>query len=1234
MHICTICGQEFKYKSGLLRHQNKKKQCEPKNTDIKIVTIPNKGNKIRTIIHIADIHIRRTKRHIEYQEVFYKFYEQLKGYTDAILVICGDILDQKTNLSPESVNLTKEFFYNVGNIMPTFVIPGNHDTNLQNNGNLNSDPLQSIIQHTQLGSLYYMRDTGIYEYGNICLCVSSVFDETIMPSSLANNKYPTKTLVALYHGGVGRSITDVGHRLRGEHTVEDFNGYDIVLLGDTHRFQYMNDQQTIAYPGSLIQQNHSENLMQHGYLEWSVETKKSKHIHIHNNYGYITLDINNSLIDIPELMPSKPYIRFRVNNTPHSKLAEIEKTLKKQYDVQTICRIPNNRLESANNNFEFNPVTYTFKDYLTTQSYAIDVCRELNDIHNQYLKHTSFDTDSNIFWKLSSLRFSNFFCYDENNYIEFDKLEGVVGLFGDNHCGKSSFIDVLLFSLFDRCSRGRDRCSLLNHNKKNLECIVIFESGEKIYKISRRGDLKGKTLNIRVKFEIINKSGVVVEDLTKEDRNMTQKQISLIIGTYDSFVTTNVALQNNRHSLFDMNDDQLKIHIENMLNVSMYDVISKRVKADLTEKRVHLKHSKNTVDKLNSIQIEDKTTETDELRHNIQSITDRCTELMSCHNYITNRINIFIKAPLKTTKQLMNDNDKIIIDIKKLEESCIKLENKHKELCQQNEDIHLVDISTIITERKKLSIVVTNLSYDITVKQNIKELEKKIHVLKEHYDIEQEEDAYRVWEIIKKNEEKNIYDQIGNLYKILPKCSISKDKLIQMRQSLGISPEKNLYNDSLKQSLNSQLINLQHRLQIAEQNIKEYTDFKHNPDCEFCTANAIVLTGLQSKSIINELRLEYTGCKEYLDMILLHEKHHYLCIYEEEHKIYDKLDCQIAGYKVELKVLEQLQNDRYNNFLEWKHKLQENKNILKQINDIEQQCYNNIIQTEINSCNSIIEAYNVELQHKLMLNDKMNQCVQDLQQTQKQLDALEKQISVNNISILDVAKYNEAVTEKVIYKKELLIVQQSLNSMNTDKDTATRKLGQLEAQNIKYKHHQDQLVIANKEYYLVEHQLNRLETYNKCIGHNGLPLHIMKNVIPELESYINIILVNYVDYKVCFEFKEEKHKTKLLLNVYKGMDSTHCFPAENLSGSESYILGLAFRVAVARNSKISFTNFSVIDEGFGCLDQSKINNIDMLFEFLRHNFKFALVVTHINDVKENVDTQFTVLQTMHGSKIT
>ena len=92
------------------------------------------------------------------------------------------------------------------------------------------------------------------------------------------------------------------------------------LIGDIHKRQYLDKEKTIAYCGSLIQQNHGESIG-HGYLLWEVETKKSEYIEIPNDYGYYTIDIDKGIVPDVKGMPKKA--RLRAINTNGIELKRI-----------------------------------------------------------------------------------------------------------------------------------------------------------------------------------------------------------------------------------------------------------------------------------------------------------------------------------------------------------------------------------------------------------------------------------------------------------------------------------------------------------------------------------------------------------------------------------------------------------------------------------------------------------------------------------------------------------------------------------------------------------------------------------------------------------------------------------------------------------------------------------------------------------------------------------------------
>ena len=66
---------------------------------------------VRIIYHLADIHIpNNVSRHEEYREVFKRVYMKLEAdKEEKLIVICGDLFHDKTNLKPEPI----KFFFGV-----------------------------------------------------------------------------------------------------------------------------------------------------------------------------------------------------------------------------------------------------------------------------------------------------------------------------------------------------------------------------------------------------------------------------------------------------------------------------------------------------------------------------------------------------------------------------------------------------------------------------------------------------------------------------------------------------------------------------------------------------------------------------------------------------------------------------------------------------------------------------------------------------------------------------------------------------------------------------------------------------------------------------------------------------------------------------------------------------------------------------------------------------------------
>jgi DNA repair exonuclease SbcCD nuclease subunit len=205
--------------------------------------------------HIADTHIRNLKYHFEYKEVFKQLYKSLKHEKVDYIIHCGDIAHTKTQISPEFVDMCREFFENLAAIAPTYIILGNHDGNLRNDSR--QDAISPIIKAINNPNLILLRNAGETNIdNNFCLNVLSVFDEE-------NWTDPTdysKVNIALYHGAIDRSTTDSNWTLGGDHNITIFDEFDFAFLGDIHKTQQLDSEGRIWYAGSTVQQNFGESL--------------------------------------------------------------------------------------------------------------------------------------------------------------------------------------------------------------------------------------------------------------------------------------------------------------------------------------------------------------------------------------------------------------------------------------------------------------------------------------------------------------------------------------------------------------------------------------------------------------------------------------------------------------------------------------------------------------------------------------------------------------------------------------------------------------------------------------------------------------------------------------------------------------------------------------------------------------------------------------------------------------
>ncbi len=646
--------------------------------------IKTKFRVLKKVYHISDIQIRNVKRHTEFEKVFENTYKFIKedDHENAIIYIGGDIAHSKTDMSPELIDQLSRLFINLADLCPTFLIAGNHDCNLNNRSRL--DVLTPIVNNIDHPDLYYLKDTGVYKCADTALAVLDVWDdEANLPDP---KKIDSPNKILLYHGTVDKSQTDLGFMLPSDVKLKDFNGYDMVMLGDIHKMQTMQDYKpgkvtkpAVRYCGSLVQQNHGETLKGHGISVWDVKKRTFEHQEIENIYGYYTMHINDGLVPIVDDLPEKARLRIRVKNTSPTDLKKALTVIRHRHNLKEVIiqNLDDFSVEGGENVVNFGDVSdpsvqsSLICDYLQTKTTVNDeTLDEIKTINNELSSMIVEESiQRNVHWKLKKFEFSNMFSYGEDNSVDFTKMNGIVGLFAANASGKSSLLDSLTFCLFDKSTRAWRAENIMNHAKEEFSCKVEFEIGNETYYIERFGHVtrRGAT-RVDVDFYKIDDSGEK-QSLNGDQRASTNKNIRNIIGTYEDFVLTSFSSQTNSAVFLDHNQTERKDILSKFLGLSVFDQLY-----DLARKESSGLHSmlKNFLDVDYDKQISDIETglkervkETDDLRLNIDS-----SELE-----VKN-----IESEIFTLMQTMKPIDSDVGDIDKLSLNLINMEEKTTEL--------------------------------------------------------------------------------------------------------------------------------------------------------------------------------------------------------------------------------------------------------------------------------------------------------------------------------------------------------------------------------------------------------------------------------------------------------------------------------------------------------------------------------------------------------------------------
>ena len=1181
--------------------------------------------KIERIFHISDIHIRLYHRQKEYQDVFEKLYDYIKKSSSPsnteIIIITGDLLHSKNNLSPESILITQNFLINLASLCPTFLIAGNHDAMLTNQQR--EDSITAIVQNIRIPNFFYLKNSGVYLAANVAIAVCSILDNQWVHANSFQPPARIQHKIALYHGGVGIVETGVGHRLRGEKLISDFDGYDFTLLGDIHKYQWLVPNR-MAYSSSLIAQNFSEFQDPHGVLVWNLKTLEHIYHPIENPCGFFVLSMNNNQLfvndeqiskdDIPNYLQNitaSLQIKLNIQNCSHDFITEIKQKIQSVSNDAKI--IPNYLATNPNSRRQEDPITYddsSLKQLLVQHiqksrpNITPDELQFIIQKYQEYATNAAIVNERNMAkWELIDLKFSNLFGYGPNNFIDFQRFseKSTIGIIAPNSYGKSSLIDIILFALFSKFSRTRGTSiskDIINIEANNFNVKLRFKIGGDIYTIYKEGK-REQSDKIKITQNQLLKQTVEsaeIINMTDENRLKTDKIIGELIGSYDDMTFTNIQLQNRNQSFKDMTDKDRKDYLYKILKLDVWNHIVDAIKNDLKPMKSHITYLEKTIENINidasrenmaalmlkmmdhwdayEQQLYEKDINLEKIGGNISGLSS--AEVAQMRVQIVNigrkLANLHLIPNSRQIKKLFADNNAWFLEnLEKLEEE----KNSYKLIGFFSPVAKLRSVDSIKPEldAAKLDLKASQMKYSLS------KLADDAPIL--------------TAEMMKKN------DRI---------MEVIREKIATMEADLKKYNEANI-----KKFLQNEP---HYRKLFIQKNIRESIvtiianlgSHEYDPNCKFCVANPIVQQKAKKEMELANIDAKITGIER---VILFPIEEHEVEIYAKQNEELSSLRETLQIKRDKLEKMEAEKESSYGRSII--HRLE------TQINDLQMEYIHSEQNFQINEKNKEIQAQidriTLETNALKMRTDGSlwYKEYHELVAQEKIYSDLQPQYENLEVGITNYEK-TRGIREK-IERNDRVIADTTIQMGKIQQQIAQareeiRKFGEISSE----------LLEKMKEY-------GMMKSLEESLNKDGLPLQILRNYLVPITEEINGIIRPFISRKICLRVEEDE----LILDSFpnEGADKSVFMHG----GMESFILDIAFKITLSNFAKLPKCNILFLDEGISAFDGERLANIDILFSFIQNYFPKTVLITHLDSVKENIQEKIMITKDNGLSKI-
>ena len=263
------------------------------------------------------------------------------------------------------------------------------------------------------------------------------------------------------------------------------------------------------------------------------------------------------------------------------------------------------------------------------------------------------------------------------------------------------------------------------------------------------------------------------------------------------------------------------------------------------------------------------------------------------------------------------------------------------------------------------------------------------------------------------------------------------------------------------------------------------------------------------------------------------------------------------------------------------------------------------------------------LTNRNTLKDNRIRLTDDVNTLRQTLPKLESEVQLHQKNIEFYNKNIESMTFNDNIKKQITEFEKELVQVDHSHKTKSKTLMDINSKMGVCKNQINDINVKISKIKLVEEEHKLYEIYCQAVSRDGIPFEVITATVPEIQNEVNSILGQMCEFTSLFETDGKNIIPYIVYDDRKWLMNL-------TSGFERFSLSLAIRIALINISNLPKMSGIIIDEGMGVMDSENLSKLPVLFSYLKPQFDFILIVSHLDVIRDYVDSNMEISKDTEG----